>query len=185
MPDDPFYTTANNFKSLNKEPICFKNPNNPSCIDLFITNGSRYFQNTSTIETGIWLVVKVLKMFYEKQKPKIIQYRNYKTFSILPVLSKIYARCIFDQMYSYVNHILSKHQCRFRLGHITQQSLLLMAEKLKKNLDNSGVGGMLLTDLPKAFDCLRHDLLIAKIAAYGFHFVSFLVTSQTEHRGLK
>ena len=43
-----------------------------------------------------------------------------------------------------------------------------MVEKLKPGLDNSGVGGMLLTDLSKAFDCLRHDLLIAKLAAYGF-----------------
>ena len=48
-------------------------------------NRSRYFQNISTIETGVSdfhkLVVTVLNMFNEKQKPKIIQYRNYKTFS--------------------------------------------------------------------------------------------------------
>ena len=70
------FSNVNNLKSLNKEPTCFKNPNNPSCIDLFLTNRSRYFQNTSTIETGISdfhkLVVTVLKMFYKKQKPKII-----------------------------------------------------------------------------------------------------------------
>ena len=35
-------------------------------------------------------------------------------------------------------------------------------------MDNSGVRGMLLTNLSKALDCLRHDLLIAKLAAYGF-----------------
>ena len=79
------FLIVNNLKSLNKEPTCFKNPNNPSCIDLFLTNRSRYFQNTSTIETGISdfhkLVVTVLKMFYKKQKPKIIQCRNYKTFN--------------------------------------------------------------------------------------------------------
>ena len=79
------FSNVNNLKSLNKEPTCFKNPNNPSCIDLFLTNRSRYFQNTSTIETGISdfhkLVVTVLKMFYKKQKPKIIQYRNCKTFN--------------------------------------------------------------------------------------------------------
>ena len=41
-------------------------------------------------------------------------------------------------------------------------------KKLKKSLGNSVVGGMLLTDLSKAFDSMRHDLLIAKLAAYGF-----------------
>ena len=79
------FLIVNNLKSLNKEPTCFKNPNNPSCIDLFLTNRSRYFQNTSTIETGISdfhkLVVTVLKMFYKKQKPKVIQYRNHKPFN--------------------------------------------------------------------------------------------------------
>ena len=40
-----------------------------------------------------------------------------------------------------------------------------MVEKFKKNLDNSGVGGMVVTDLSKACDCLRQDLLISKLAA--------------------
>ena len=93
---------------------------------------------------------------------------NDRPVSILPVLSKIYERCIIDQMYCYFNQILSKRQCGFRQGHSTQHSLLHMVEKMEKSLDNSGVEGMLLTDLSKAFDCLRLDLLIAKLAAYGF-----------------
>ena len=94
--------------------------------------------------------------------------QNYNQASILPVLSKIYERCIFDQMYSYSNQILTKHQCGFEKCHKTQHSLLLIVEKLKKSLDNSVVGGMVLTDLSKVFVCLRRDLLIVKLATYGF-----------------
>ena len=49
-----------------------------------------------------------------------------------------------------------------------QQALLLLIEKWKKNLDDKGYGGAVLMDLSKAFDTLNHDLLIAKLSAYGF-----------------
>ena len=67
-------------------------------------------------------------------------------------------------------------------------SLFLMAENLKTSLANSGVGGMLLTDSSKAFDCLKHDLLIKNLAAWDLsnhYFVSYLATSQAEQRVLK
>ena len=38
----------------------------------------------------------------------------------------------------------------------------------KKSIDNGGAFGALMTDLSKAFDCLSHELLIAKLEAYGF-----------------
>ena len=43
------FSNVNNFKSLNKEPTWFENPNNILCIDLLLTSRPSYFQNTSTM----------------------------------------------------------------------------------------------------------------------------------------
>ena len=79
-----FCNVYNNFSNLVKEQTCFKNPDNPSCIDLFLTNHPKCFQSTMTKETAISdfhkMVITVLKIFYKKRKPKIIHYRNYKIF---------------------------------------------------------------------------------------------------------
>ena len=63
---------------------------------------------------------------------------------------------------------MSKQQCGFRKGYSTQQRLLALLEKWKRAVDNGQMFGALLTDLSKAFDCLDHELLIAKLNAYGF-----------------
>ena len=47
--------------------------------------------------------------------------------------------------------------------------MLAIFEKWEKNVNNGAVFGALLTDLSKTFDCIPHDLIIAKLEAYGFH----------------
>ena len=63
---------------------------------------------------------------------------------------------------------MSKQQCGFRKGYSTQQCLLALLEKWKRAVDSGQMFGALLTDLSKAFDCLDHELLTAKLNAYGF-----------------
>ena len=71
-------------------------------------------------------------------------------------------------MSSFFNQIFSKYQCGFQKGFSAQHCLLVMLEKPKSSNDKGKTFEALLTELSKAFDCLYHVLLIAKLDAYGF-----------------
>ena len=74
-----------NLDNLIKEPTCFKNVNNPSSIDVMLTNRKNSFQNSITIETGLSdhhkLTTSILKIFFKKKEPRKINYRSYKNFN--------------------------------------------------------------------------------------------------------
>ena len=94
---------------------------------------------------------------------------NYRLISILSNISKIYERCLYSQLYDYFDkNIFSKYQCGFRKGFSTQHALLVMIEKMKSARDNKEFCAAILADLSKALDCICHNLLIAKLNAYGF-----------------
>ena len=73
------------YKCLIHAPTCSKNIENPSCFDLILTNKPLLFQNTSIIETGLSdfhkLTLTTMKSSFQKQEPKILNYRNYKFFN--------------------------------------------------------------------------------------------------------
>ena len=75
---------------------------------------------------------------------------------------------MYDQIYSYVDKSLSPYLFGYRKNHSTGQCLTIMIEVWKKALDSKTYAGAVLTDLSKAFDCLNHNLLIAKLDAYCF-----------------
>ena len=81
---------------------------------------------------------------------------------------KIYERLIYTQMLSFVKDKLSDLLCGFREKYSTQHALINLIEACRKCLDGKGIMGIVLMDLSKAYDCLPHDLLIAKLAAYCF-----------------
>ena len=93
---------------------------------------------------------------------------NFRPVSILPTLSNIFEKCMFAQMSTFFDNIFSNQQCRFRKGHSTQHCLVVMLETWKRSVDKGKVFGALLTDVSKAFDCVDHELLTAKLNAYGF-----------------
>ena len=93
---------------------------------------------------------------------------NYWPVSIFPNLSKVFERYFHNQISHLFDTILSKCQCGSRKGHGVQHCLIALLEKWRESIDRGLEFGILLTDLFKAFDCLSHDVFIAKLFAYGF-----------------
>ena len=105
-------------KNIVKDKTCFKNPLNLTCVDLIITNRPKSFQESAVIETGLSDFHKmgstVMKVFYKKQNPKIIQYRKYKDFSNETFMHELVSALVrFSRIYgtfkSTTNNILQKH----------------------------------------------------------------------------
>ena len=92
---------------------------------------------------------------------------NYRTISVLPLVSEIFEKLLYDQLSKYMEDKLSPLLCGFWKKYSTQHALLHMIEKWRHCLDNSGAVAAVLMDLSKAYDCIPHDLLIAKLYAYG------------------
>ena len=75
---------------------------------------------------------------------------------------------LYIQMQQYFENILSKYQCGFRKYYNSQHCPITMIQKWRESIDKGGTFGALLTDLSKAFNCLAHELLMAKLNTYGF-----------------
>lgn len=84
-------------KNVMKALTCYKNTENPSCIDIFLTNCCRRFHNTYFYETSLYnfckLVEAILRLSFEPLPPIIIKYKNYRRFDEIPIKF----RCLFKR----------------------------------------------------------------------------------------
>ena len=72
-------------------------------------------------------------------------------------------------MMVFFNSILSISLSAFRKKYSCETVLIKLVEDWKALLDKRHIVGAMLLDLSKAFDCLPHSLMIAKLKAYGFN----------------
>ena len=104
----------------------------------------------------------------DKEKPEKNDISNFRPVSLLNTFSKFYERVIKDQLVLSMENYFSPMVSAYRKNYSTQHFITCQVEEWRKHLDENFVVGAVLTDLSKAFDCIAHDLRIAKLAAYSF-----------------
>ena len=103
----------------------------------------------------------------DKGKPDKYDVLNYRPVSILNTFSKIYEKVIKNQLVSYFDKYLSPFISAYRKSYSTQQVLIRLLEEWRERPDENFIVGALLINLSKVFHCIPHDVIIAKLAAYG------------------
>ena len=94
---------------------------------------------------------------------------NYRPISVLPVISKLFEKLVFNQLYQYMkeNGLFTSDQSGFLLLHSTLTCLLKMSDDWYNGLDLGKLVGLVFIDLKKAFDTVDHDILCKTLELYG------------------
>lgn len=123
-----------------------------------------------SLNTGIFpdqlKLAKVIPL-YKKDAETI--FTNYRPISLLPAISKIFEKVIYNQLYEYFQtyKLFYVSQYGFREGHSTEYASLELIDRILTEMDSGKIPICVFLDLSKAFDTLDHDILSHKLNYYG------------------
>ena len=100
--------------------------------------------------------------------------KNYRPISILPLLSKIFERCVYCRLVEFLSrtNILNNSQFGFRKNKSTTDALVNTNDCIYEQLNSRRHSVCISLDFSKAFDTVSHKILLRKLNKYGIRGVS-------------
>ena len=112
----------------------------------------------------IWKMARVTPICKDGSRSEI---SNYRPISVLPVVSRLFAKLVYDQLYTYRNSNNLIGQSGFRFFHSVLTCLLKCTNSWYLNMDKGEYTSVSFIDLKKAFDTVDHQILLNKLRVYG------------------
>lgn len=107
-----------------------------------------------------WKKAHIVPVFKKGNKHSV---HNYRPISLLPVVSKVMERCIFNHLYPFLESKIHPLQHGFMKGKSCATQLLKVYHEIGLILDKGGQVDVIFLDFSKAFDCVPHNLLLFKL----------------------
>ena len=94
---------------------------------------------------------------------------NYRSISVLPCLSKLLERIMYNRLYKFLveNNILYQKRFGFQNAHSTEHAILQLVNQITEAFSHRKYILGIFIDLSKAFDTVNHNILLEKLKAYG------------------
>jgi hypothetical protein len=128
-----------------------------------------------TLNTGIFPdKLKIAKVNPIYKKDDNTKFTNYRPISLLPAISKIFEKVIYNQLYAFFQNesLFYSSQYGFRKKHSTELAALEIVDRLITKMDKQETPLNIYLDLSKAFDTIDHKILKNKLEYYGIEGIS-------------
>ena len=113
--------------------------------------------------------LKITKVIPVNKKYSKLDFSNYQPLSLLSNPDKILEKLMYTRIFKFFdnNNLFYPLQFGFRQNYSTTHALISLTEIIRKCLDEGKFACRIFVDLQKAFDIVKHDILLTKLEHYS------------------